>query len=200
MGIVHFQDQIADLVWDTKQDLAHTQLNTPNPSVVGTRPHQLLKITAPWETADDDRSYAVRLYTYDVAVTSTFGNGYPNYAVVSDNRPWVGVGIAPGCPACQKARNLAGKVDYLYPGSPPARHSGWVTSSKVCAALRPPYAGAARPCCDRPVARFYPGDQIRLNVERNSPSGRRVRLGQWAYNQGEFDQLDGQLGVYLSPM
>ena len=163
LGVVHLQHQAAHLVWHYGQDLAHTQLATPNPRVIGTSPHQELEVTAPCETSVDSRSYAVRLFSYVVALTSMRAGGSPNYRVVSDNQPWVGAGVEAtsfGSPAL---------VRYVFPRSPA---SGVLRKGDLIEDVRgaPPapfakFLALPMPVVDQ-VALFYPGDKIRLDIRR----------------------------------
>lgn len=177
MGIVHLQRQTAHLVWDYGQDLAHTQLATPNPRVIGESPHQELEVSAPWETSTDNRSYAVRLFSYVVALTSLRAGGLPGYRVVSDDQPWVGVGLQVtswGSPAV---------VRYVFPRSPA---NGALRKGDTIEGVRgaPParFAKAlAAPVVDQ-VALFRPGDTITFDIKRaGRPMVVAVTLGEWPF-------------------
>ena len=73
IGIVNFKNQIANLAWSTQQNVAHIGSYGVRPgqayartTIIGHTPQQELLVTAPWETSDDNQSYAVRQYTYEV--------------------------------------------------------------------------------------------------------------------------------------
>jgi len=193
IGVVNFRNQLANLAWYDELDVAHIfgygvkprSLN-PSPVVVGQSPHQQLLITAPWETADDNQSYAIRQYSFDVkAVRQRPGEW--NYEAVNDTRSFVGVELkTAGGPSG------AAKVAYVYPGSPAQGrlHVGDLVEA-VAGAKAPPNATSLNgPEVIEQVALFYPGQKIRLVVDR---AGQfldvPIILGRWSPAIQEYVQI-----------
>ena len=120
IGIVNFKNQIANLVWSTQQNVAHIgtygvhpRQALPAPAIIGHTPQQELLVTGPWETSDDNQSYAVRQYTYEVGPVQD-GPGFYYYSAFNDTRSLVGVTV-------MTTYRLSGaKVASVYPGSPAA--------------------------------------------------------------------------------
>jgi len=183
IGIVNFENQLANLAWSDDLDVAHIEAYGvkprtffPSPAVVGFSPHQELLVTAPWETPDDNQSYAVRQYSFKVqAVQQAFGE---DYEVVDDTRSFVGLEVStrsgPSGPA---------KVAYVYPGSPASGkiHDGDLVEA-VAGAKAPPEAGYLNgPEVIDQIALFYPDQRIRLVVRRvGEVLDVPITLGSWS--------------------
>jgi hypothetical protein len=178
LGIVHYTHTRADLAWFTTGEFAHPQLAPPSVQVVGAAPHQRLRVTAPWVTSVDNRSFAVRMYHYFVAQTALNARG-PQYAVVNDDQSWVGVGLVYG------KREPAGLVGYVCQHAPASRVLRKGDEILDVRGAKPAVAWGLAvdiPVVDQ-VAHFYPGGTIRLDVVRQ---GRHivvpVTLGEWPLN------------------
>ena len=113
VGIVHFATGIATLVYSEDGDEGHVDsFDVPNStpagvSISGSAPQQTAQITLPWITAADSRSQAARMYTRTLA---PIWSGY--YQVAADDRPYVGVAIAPLTGGAQA------RVESVDPNSP----------------------------------------------------------------------------------
>ena len=200
IGIVNFKNQIANLAWSTGQNVAHiesygvrTRQPYAAPAVIGRSPHQELLVTAPWETSDDNQSYAVRQYTYEVGPVQD-GPGFYYYRAFNDTRSLVGVTVM------ATYRSSGAKVASVYPGSPAAgKLKVGDLIERVAGAPRPPYAGVLNgPMVIDQVALFYPGQEVRLDVER---AGHQlivpITLGRWSADMSEFVQSGQQLLVLM---
>jgi hypothetical protein len=204
IGVVNFRDQLADLVWSDQLNVAHIEsygVKPPNPyaspAVVGRSPHQELLVTAPWETADDDQSYAVRQYSFTVKAEER-GPGEWDYEAVNDTRSLVGVEVSTSA-----TLSGAAKVAYVYPGSPAqGRLRVGDLIEAVAGAKAPPEARAlgGAEVIDQ-VALFYPDQTIRLVVDRagqflNIP----ITLGRWSPAIQEYVEVGQSLTHILVSM
>lgn len=195
IGIVNFQNQMADLAWTGEAYLYHIysygvkpRVFLPPPLLTGRSPHQELLVTAPWQTPDDNESYAVRQYSYRIARAQS--QGFEGYETVDDTRSFVGVELATLPPKAPP------KVVYVYPGSPAhgVLHVGDLITGVVGAPPPPEAKWLNGPAVLDQVALFYPGQQVRLELVRaglDMTVG--VTLGRWPSDVEELVQQDEHL-------
>jgi len=194
IGLVNFRDQLADLAWSDQLNIAHIDVYGvkprnpfPSPVVVGRSPHQQLLVTAPWETADDNQSYAIQQYSFEVTAVQQ-GPGEWDYEAVNDTRSFVGVEVSRA-----GGSSGAAKVAHVYPGSPAQGklHVGDLVEA-VAGAKAPPNAtslGGPEEVIDQ-VALFYPGQRIHLVVDRAGQlMGVPITLGRWSPAIQEYVQV-----------
>ena len=182
IGIVNLAGGSARL-WSTDVNIAHIEgygVKPPgslSPRVVGTAPHQELLVSAPWETPNDNQSYAVREYSFKVACAAWAGAQCSSYHQVDDTRSFVGIealtyGFSP----------KGAKVVSVYPGSPAAGklEPGDMVTAVKGAELPPDAKYLNGPPVIDQVALLYPGQECQLVVDRQ---GRYIdvpiRLGSW---------------------
>jgi hypothetical protein len=173
VGVVHYTNQFARVVWNFNADEAHSPLSgQATIGVIGSAPHQQVKVTLPWQTAVDSRSSAARLYSFVVAPDAQLG--VDQYGVVSDDRPLVGVGLV------AVPNSDQGQVVYI---APQATALGILQVGDLVNGIdgeAPPALGLLGPAVIDQVAQHHPGDTIALDVVRQ---GRqlvvRIRLGEW---------------------
>lgn len=192
IGIVNFKNQIAHLAWSDALDIAHIvdygikpRNPVPVPGVVGRSPHQELLVRAPWETSDDNQSYAVRQYSFEVGRVR-LSRGAWAYQAFDDSRSLVGVKLS-----TTLGTSGTPKVAYVYPGSPAdgeLRVGDFIEA--VVGAKPPPEAMTLNgPWVIDEVALFYPGQKINLAVDRN---GRfldlPITLGRWTPRIEDYDR------------
>ena len=192
IGVVNFRDQLAELAWSDQLDIAHIESYGvkprdpfPSPVVVGRSPHQELLVTAPWETPDDNQSYAVRQYSFDVRAVEE-GPGEWDYEAVNDTRSLVGVETS------TSAVRGAAKVVYVYPGSPAQGklRVGDLVEGVAGAEAAPEAKFLNGPEVIDQVALFYTGQTIRLVVDRASRFlDVPITLGRWSPAIQEYVQV-----------
>ena len=199
VGIVHFQDQIANLVYSYYGEDGHVAEFDTRPqdptsfvTVVGKSPHQKVVVTQPWLSAADSESNAVRLYSFEIAPISTdFSEYFDQYHVVKENMPYVGVGL-----------NLKSAVVYVDQASPAF---GELRVGDIITGIENsplPLSAAERligPSVIDAVELLRPGDVVSLRVVRDGSSlVIRLRLAQWPLDLVSPDQ--NSLGQYMPMM
>jgi len=204
IGVVNFTNQLANLAWSDQLNIAHIDSYAvkprnpfPSPVVVERSPHQQLLVTAPWETADDNQSYAIRQYSFEVTAVQQ-GPGEWNYEAVNDTRSFVGVEVAIDVQAGVPLGDA--KIAYVYPGSPAQGklHVGDLVEG-VAGAKTPTNAmGLNGPAVIDQVALFYPGEKIRLEVDRAGQSMNvLITLGRWLPSIQDYVQVGQNILVSM---
>jgi S1-C subfamily serine protease len=179
VGIVHYSNQIASLVYNYSGDEGHVisfdipPQTTSGASVIGLAPHQQVKVTLPWLTPVDSRSQAARMYYFMVKRSTP---SYSGYQVVYNDQPYVGVGLSP------VPGSTEGVVGYVDPESPAAStlQVGDVLTGVAGSSLS---ALAAKdlngPIVIEEVALLHPGDKVSLDVIRDgTPMTVEITLAQ----------------------
>ncbi len=178
VGIVHFATGVATLVYSEDGDEGHVGSfdvpisTTAGVRVIGSGPRQTVQIALPWLTAADSRSQATRMYTRTLAPNRT------GYQVVADDRPYVGVAIAP------LVGGTEARVESVDPKSPASGELevgdiltgvvGTALSNNITSALIGP------PVIDE-VAILRPGAAVTLRIVRNGQSSDvTLRLAHWS--------------------
>jgi hypothetical protein len=204
IGVVNFTNQLANLAWSDQLNIAHIDSYAvkprnpfPSPVVVGRSPHQQLLVTAPWETADDNQSYAIRQYSFEVTAVQQ-GPGEWNYEAVNDTRSFVGVEVAIDVQAGVPLGDA--KIAYVYPDSPAhgKLHVGDLVEG-VAGAKTPTNAmGLNGPAVIDQVALFYPGEKIHLEVDRAGQSMNvLITLGPWSPSIQDYVQVGQNILVSM---
>lgn len=183
VGVVHFKNQIATLVYSFSQYLGHPfSMDQPSKAsigvaVIGGKPHQEIKITMPWLTPADSASQAARMYYLTVAVAP---KDYDSYETVYDDQSYVGVGLS-----------NSSEVEYVDPLSPAhgELYIGDVVKGVVGSALPAKdeeYLNA--PKVIEEVAQYQPGQVIELSVLRGGQAITvTLKLAQWpSYQTSEY--------------
>ena len=196
IGIVNFKDQTAGLDWYGSQNLAHIfaygvkpKVPFPAPRVIGRAPHQELRVAGPWETPDDNQSYAVRQYSYVIA----YSGDPPHYQVADDTRSLVGVEVS------TSASKLGAKVEAVYPGTPAQGklEAGDIIESVVGGPHPPDAKYLNGPQVIDQVALYYPAQHIVLRVKRgNMQLVVPITLGRWSPAVRSYVEVGK--GIYVS--
>ncbi|MGO9874528.1 MAG: PDZ domain-containing protein [Acidimicrobiia bacterium] len=194
VGVVHYANNSANLVWSFDTDDIDTSLAQDNGVVVdGTAPSQQIQITLPWNTQTDPANTAVRTYSFVVAPASN--NTLDEYRILSDTRPLVGVGIV------AVAGSTQGRVAYLPAGSPASGSLQLGDLIDGVDGISPPSRSRLVPAVIDEVAVHDPGDKVALDIERHGqPAVVTIQLGQWNFLLGQSGYsgvVSGTLGVYL---
>ncbi len=196
IGIVNFKDQTAGLDWYGSQNLAHIfaygvkpKVPFPAPRVIGRAPHQELRVAGPWETPDDNQSYAVRQYSYVIA----YSGDPPHYQVADDTRSLVGVEVS------TSASKLGAKVEAVYPGTPAQGklEAGDIIESVVGGPHPPDAKYLNGPQVIDQVALYYPAQHTVLRVKRgNMQLVVPITLGRWSPAVRSYVEVGK--GIYVS--
>jgi hypothetical protein len=199
VGIVHFQDQIANLAYSYSGEDGHVfgfDVPPKNSStvvkVIGKTPHQEVEVTQPWLSAADSESDAVRMYSIEIAPISTdFNVNFDQYHIVKDDMPYVGVGL-----------NLHSTVVYVYQASPAfgeLRVGDIITGVEESPLPLSIAEGLNGPSVIDAVELFRPGDVIFLKILRDgTPIVIHLRLAQWPLDL--VSPFQNNLGQYMSMM
>lgn len=187
VGVVHYSSQLAHLAWNWttfEGNLLAWKGPLASVAVIGSTPHQQLKISLPWRTSIDGSDEAVRTYSFTIAPDPKYQ--FDQYSVMSDDRPLVGVGL-------RRVGAGQGQVVYVAPGSPAdgVLEQGDIIDGVDGSAPLPVYG----PIVIDEVAVHHPGDTIALDIERQGQ--RRVvpiTLGEWKLPLGEtgYTSTNGQ--------
>jgi hypothetical protein len=203
VGIVHYSHQIATLSYNYSGDEGHVidfdvPSQTPSgASVMGLAPHQQVKVTLPWLTPDDSRSQAARMFSFVIGASTP---SYAGYQIVSDDQPYVGVGLSSG------SESTDGVVESVDPDSPAAGQLqiGDVITGIAGSALTSVAAQDLNgPVVIEQVALLHPGNSVTLNVIRNgTPLTITIVLAQRNLVSPEASQVVGTTGQkeYLSSL
>jgi hypothetical protein len=185
VGVVHFSNQIATLVYNYSGDEGHVFHYDESPKgnvgviVSGKSPKQRVTVTLPWLTSVDSRSQAARNFSFVVGPQGSFDE----YQVLANNQAYVGVGL-----------NSDGQVEYVDPTSPSngALQVGDVVQGVVGSNLSSSSGLALAPLVVDQVALFYPGDTISLNIVRDGqPRVVQIKLAQWSLFSQNIITLPG---------
>jgi hypothetical protein len=195
IGVVHYADQIANVTYNFSGDEGDGKLSSAGlVKAIGVAPRQQIQVTAPWQTAADDRMTYARLFHFVVA--PTLNDGTETFSVVSDDRPLVGIGLL------SVEGTSQGEVAYVAGGSPAV---GVLQVGDIIDGIDGQPATATSsigPAVIDQVAQHHPGDSIALDIER---SGQRrvvnLKLAMWNLPTGQTDYTNlssGSLGLELN--
>ena len=84
-AVLHYENQQSQIVW------SFTNSESGSVTVVGNAPNQSLQVSTAWETGVDPHCCPVRPYEFTVARHDS--DGARTFAVVQDDRPWLGAYI-----------------------------------------------------------------------------------------------------------
>jgi len=193
VGILHYANDRANLVWTFTTDEARDRLNAnAEVNVDGSAPFQQIAVMLPL-TSQSDRSKAIRAYRIVLArVQQSSGDAYN---VLSEDRPFVGVGLL------AIANSARGKVRYVPAASPtggPLRLGDIIDGID---GISPTHRMQGVPAVIDEVARRHPGDMVALDVERaGQPIRLTFKLNQWNFplwQSGYGGVASGVIGGYL---